>query len=66
MLAVLEVPSKTAHEIFGSPDDLKFSSCLTLFEQVSPDECFGVALKRFYGGRRDEKTMALLEDRPTR
>ncbi|KQW36846.1 calpastatin [Rhizobacter sp. Root404] len=66
VLAVLEVPSKTAHEIFGSPDDLKFCSCLTLFEQVSPDECFGVALERFYGGRRDEKTMALSEDRPTR
>ena len=66
VLAVLEVPSKTAHEIFGSPDDLKFCSCLTLFEQVSPDECFGVALERFYSGRRDEKTMALLDERPTR
>jgi uncharacterized protein (DUF1810 family) len=66
VLAVLEVPSKTAHEIFGSPDDLKFCSCLTLFERVSPDECFGVALECFYGGRRDEKTKALLEERPTR
>ena len=64
VLAVLAVPSKTAHEIFGSPDDLKFCSCLTLFEQVSPDERFGVALERFYGGRRDEKTLALLDERP--
>ena len=66
VLAVLDVKSTTAHEIFGSPDDLKFCSCLTLFEQVSPDECFGVALERFYGGRRDEHTMALLDERPTR
>ena len=66
VFAVLEVPSVTAHEIFGSPDDLKFCSCLTLFEQVSPDQCFGAALERFYGGRRDEKTMALLEVRPAR
>ena len=66
VLAVLDVQSKTAHEIFGSPDDLKFCSCLTLFELASPDECFGAALERFYGGRRDEKTMALLEEHPTR
>jgi hypothetical protein len=66
VLAVLEVPSKSAHEIFGSPDDFKFCSCLPLFEQVSPDRCFGAALERFYGGRRDERTMALLEVRPAR
>lgn len=66
VLAVLEVPSKTAHDIFGLPDDLKFCSCLTLFERVAPDECFGVALERFYDGRRDEKTMALLDESPTR
>lgn len=66
VLAALEVPSKTAHEIFGSPDDLKFCSCMTLFEQVSRDECFGVALDRFYDGRRDEKTMTLLNEIPTR
>lgn len=66
VLAVLEVPSKTAHEIFGSPDDLTLCSCLTLFERVSPDKCFGVALERFYGGRRDEKTKAFLEVRPIR
>ena len=66
VLTVLEVPLKTAHEIFGSPDDLKFCSCLTLFEHVSTDECFGVALERFYGGRRDEQTVALLEERRLR
>ena len=36
--AVLAVEGKTAHEIFGSPDDLKFRSSLTLFSQAAPDE----------------------------
>lgn len=55
--AVLEVPSRTAHEIFGSPDDLKFCSCLTLFESASTDKCFAEALERFYAGRRDAVTL---------
>jgi uncharacterized protein (DUF1810 family) len=61
---VLEVPSKTAHEIFGSPDDLKFCSCLTLFEMVSSEGRFGEALERFYAGKRDEATCALLLGNP--
>ncbi|MEL6284193.1 MAG: DUF1810 domain-containing protein, partial [Pseudomonadota bacterium] len=36
--AVLQHSDKTAHEIFGSPDDLKFRSCLTLFHLVEPSE----------------------------
>jgi len=60
VLAALGVGSKTAHEIFGSPDDLKFCSCLTLFESASDEACFGAALERFYGGQRDETTLALL------
>lgn len=59
---VLSTHGRTAHEIFGSPDDLKFKSCLTLFERAAPAErCFPAALERFYGGERDPKTSALLE-----
>ncbi len=57
--AVLSVPSRTAHEIFGSPDDLKFCSCLTLFELATFDGCFTEALERFYAGRRDSVTLSL-------
>lgn len=32
--AALCVEGKTAHEIFGSPDDLKLRSCMTLFATV--------------------------------
>jgi uncharacterized protein (DUF1810 family) len=37
VLASLE--GRTAHEIFRSPDDLKFRSCLTLFAHAAPAEC---------------------------
>lgn len=58
---VLATGDKTAHEIFGSPDDLKFRSCMTLFSQVAPDEpFFGQALQRFFPGQPDEITRQLL------
>lgn len=58
--AVLGVQSRAAREIFGSPDDLKSCSCLTLFELASAEPCFGEALDRFYDGRRDELTRTLV------
>ena len=58
---VLAVEGKTALQILGSPDDLKFRSCMTLFEAAAPDETvFGAALQKFYDGRRDAQTQAIL------
>ncbi len=58
---VLTHPGSSAHRIFGSPDDLKFASCMTLFEAVWPNEPgFARALDTFYGGRRDSATLGLL------
>ncbi|MDO8447865.1 MAG: DUF1810 domain-containing protein [Rhodoferax sp.] len=58
---VLAQPNTTAHDIFGSPDDLKFKSCMTLFAQVAPQEpVFKQALERFFGGKPDESTLKLL------
>jgi uncharacterized protein (DUF1810 family) len=58
---------KSALEILGSPDDLKFRSCLTLFSEAasdSPDQLlFTAALDQFYGGELDRRTLELL--RPT-
>ena len=57
---VLAVPGKTAHEIFGSPDDLKFRSCCTLFQLAAPQEdVFAQCLARFYGNAPDARTLAL-------
>ncbi len=58
---VLGVAGRTAAQIFHAPDDLKFCSCLTLFEAAAPDEpVFKRGLERYYGGTRDSRTLALL------
>jgi len=58
---VLAVEGKTALQIFGSPDDLKFRSSMTLFAAVVPDEpLFRQALERYFGGEGDPRTLALL------
>jgi uncharacterized protein (DUF1810 family) len=58
---LLAVPQRSAHEILGSPDDLKLRSCLTLFLRAAPDEpVLRAALARFHEDRPDPRTQALL------
>jgi uncharacterized protein (DUF1810 family) len=61
---VLALEGRTAHEIFGSPDDLKLRSCLTLFAEAAgpapEDRLFGVALAKYYRGEPDPLTLRLL------
>ena len=55
------VEGRSAHDIFGSPDDLKFHSSMTLFALAAPDEvAFPTALERYCGGRHDGRTLDLL------
>jgi uncharacterized protein (DUF1810 family) len=59
---VVAVEGKTAFQIFHSPDDLKFRSCMTLFAQVAPEEpVFNRALAKYFGGESDARTLELLE-----
>ncbi len=52
------IKGRTAHEIFGTPDDLKLRSSLTLFADAAPEEpLFADALKRFYAGQSDPNTL---------
>ena len=60
---VLAVEDRSAHAIFGSPDDMKFRSCLTLFAQASDHEAFGTALRKFFDGKADQATLALAGSR---
>lgn len=58
---VLKAQSSSLHEIFGSPDDLKFRSSMTLFEAVAPREvAFVRALDELCSGMRDERTLHLV------
>lgn len=60
--AVLGHPERSLHEIFGSPDDLKFRSSMTLFALVSGESSpFADALAQFCGGERDLLTLALID-----
>jgi uncharacterized protein (DUF1810 family) len=58
--AMLQVPGRSALQILGSPDDLKFRSCVTLFGLAAPhDDLFRRCLDRFCGGEPDPRTVAL-------
>lgn len=58
---------QSAHDIFGSPDDLKLRSSMTLFEVAdagSPSPTvFAEVLRRFYSDVRDDMTLRLLEQK---
>lgn len=56
---LLTLEDKSAFEIFGTPDDLKLRSCMTLFAAISPSgSVFHRVLARFHGGSLDELTLA--------
>lgn len=59
MLAV--EAGRSARQVLGTPDDLKFRSCMTLFAQVADDPVpFEQALQRYFDGEPDPRTLALL------
>jgi uncharacterized protein (DUF1810 family) len=58
--AVCHITGRSAHEIFGSPDDMKLRSCATLFAAVSDDDVFFQVLEKYFQGRRDDETLRLL------
>ena len=60
--AVLAAGTVSLHDIFGSPDDAKFRSSMTIFEaaDVSDFSIFAEALDRCCAGARDDRTLALL------
>ncbi len=62
--AVLAVADSPLATIFGSPDDLKFVSCMTLFSLVAQPgiDVFAEALRVMAGGRADETTIALMQN----
>jgi uncharacterized protein (DUF1810 family) len=58
---VLANQARSAREIFGATDELKFRSCMTLFAIAEPQQAiFQLALNTFFAGERDPLTLALL------
>ena len=60
---VLGVNGRSANDIFGPPDDLKFRSSMTLFARAAEGadgDVFRDALEKYYGGEEDPSTLELL------
>jgi uncharacterized protein (DUF1810 family) len=62
ILLELQTPA-SALEVFGTPDDLKLRSCMTLFAEASsaPGSVFDAVLQKYFGGQKDERTLELLK-----
>jgi uncharacterized protein (DUF1810 family) len=59
---LLRLQGSDAHEIFGSPDDMKLKSSMTLFSSLdAPEPVFGAVLNKFFGGEGDHRTLRILE-----
>lgn len=59
--ALIRLDTNDAHRIFGTPDDMKLRSCMTLFDIVSPNDIFNDVLIKFFDGNKDCKTLKQLE-----
>jgi uncharacterized protein (DUF1810 family) len=58
---VNQATGRSVAQIFGSPDDLKFHSSMTLFARATADnETFQTALRIFFGGQEDRLTLGKL------
>lgn len=59
---LLKLKTKDAHQVFGSPDDMKLRSSMTLFAEVpNTDPVFEKVLEKFFSGEKDQKTLNKLK-----
>jgi uncharacterized protein (DUF1810 family) len=58
---LLKLKTNDAHRVFGSPDDLKLKSSMTLFSMLpGADPVFQLVLEKFFNGEKDIKTLHLI------
>ena len=63
---VAAIPGRAIADIFPSPDDLKFHSCMTLFALAAPEQqIFNECLQKYFAGAHDPATLALLPHKDT-
>ena len=59
--ALLALPTDSAYRVFGTPDDVKLRSSMTLFALVAEqDSVFHKVLGKYFGGVPDKKTLTIL------
>ena len=61
---LLHLFENDAYRIFGTPDDLKLKSCMTLFAEIdnSDDRIFLKVLQKYFEGEYDFRTLVLMKD----
>ena len=61
--ALIGTCDRAAHDILGSPDDLKLRSSMTLFNEAAgkDGERFRLVLDRFFSGEPDQRTLELID-----
>lgn len=59
--AVVLESDKDVDEIFGGIDTIKLRSCMTLFAEIANNDLFDQVLEKCFEGKKDEKTLELLE-----
>jgi uncharacterized protein (DUF1810 family) len=57
---LLKLEPDNATSIFGSPDDLKLKSSMTLFSSLKINPVFQKVLDKFFNGAKDSKTLELI------
>jgi uncharacterized protein (DUF1810 family) len=59
--ALLTLESSDAEDVMGYPDNLKLMSSMTLFAEAAPEEkAFQRVLDKFFGGKKDQRTLKLI------
>lgn len=59
--AILALETDDAREVFGGIDSRKLRSSMTLFDIVAPDDVFAGVLEKYFNGRRDSKSIKLID-----
>ncbi|MGN6603866.1 MAG: DUF1810 domain-containing protein [Ginsengibacter sp.] len=60
---LLKLKTNDANQIFGSPDDLKLKSSMTLFASVpNSDRVFQSVLEKYFNGQKDTRTLKIISE----
>ena len=58
---LLSLPGNNPTQVFGSPDDMKLRSSMTLFASApSADDVFQQVLNKYFAGEKDTRTLQLI------
>ena len=59
---ILVLPEDDAREVFGGIDAIKLRSSMTLFDLVAPNDIFSRVLEKYFNGKRDRRTIAIVNE----